>query len=165
MMITQTPTPTSEEIAELRTFAEAATPGPWQIGGVLREIINGDAEPTNLAVVYTHKRAMTITGECWDGDARYIALANPQTILALLDALAEQDVELKRLTRFTDLQHGWIAERDTEIARLYDALHKQAAQIELWLDLLAAEIKKNYALDAENARQTAELQDYHNRGY
>jgi hypothetical protein len=82
------------DIASLRAKAEAATPGPWQIGGVLQEIIDGDVAPTNLAVVYSRHRATTITGECWDGDAIYIAAMSPDQCIALLDRIAELEGEV-----------------------------------------------------------------------
>lgn len=73
---------------ELRRLAEAATPGPWSykappIEGTCHAIVAGD-----------HNYLMTDTGysqrASWaqrQQDARYIAAANPATVLALLDRI------------------------------------------------------------------------------
>lgn len=89
---------TPEEIAALRKLAEAATPGPWTIDtyaeewAQMRDVslwAEGDVFLANIG-----------TPECvvHDGglaNGRYIATANPQTILALL---AELDAACNRIT-------------------------------------------------------------------
>ena len=71
--------------AELRRLAEAATPGPWSLT---------DGDPAMIGQHWTIRRqgvpGILISGFTygWNGDAAYIAAANPAVVLALLDRLA-----------------------------------------------------------------------------
>lgn len=64
---------TKTDRAELRRKAEAATPGPWEIGdGCVQSTLDG--------------HPLVTVGQC-DEDEQYIAAANPAAVLALLDQL------------------------------------------------------------------------------
>jgi len=67
-------------MTDLRKLAEAATPGPW---------IGNDESDYGLArVIGCEKQSFRLIADnCDDEDARYIAAANPQAILELLDKL------------------------------------------------------------------------------
>jgi len=82
-----------EFIAELKELAKAATPGPWKLieneaSGSLRiENPNGEGgNLTNSAVTYW---------ENTDGNGSYIAAANPQAILRLIERLERYEEALK----------------------------------------------------------------------
>ena len=77
---------TTDLTADLRAKAEAATPGPWTFGALMDITTDGSMVPGNLGGVFKHPGNLTIAERCWDGDALYIAAANPANILALLDA-------------------------------------------------------------------------------
>lgn len=61
------------DTAELRRLAEGATPGPWEMSG-------GGEYIAPIGIL-----AFPDDGGVTSADARYIAAANPQTVLALLD--------------------------------------------------------------------------------
>ena len=71
--------------AELRRLAEAATPGPWSLT---------DGDPAMSGQHWTIRRqgvpGIRISGFTYgfNGDAAYIAAANPAAVLGLLDRLA-----------------------------------------------------------------------------
>lgn len=89
---------------ELRKLAEAATPGPWKLGGLqsydgaslapFRCVYRSDAEThdTRLYVWGDSREALLEEDadqreplfDC-DADAAFIAAANPSAVLALLD--------------------------------------------------------------------------------
>ena len=74
---------TSEQLAELRRIAEAATPGPWEVVGLA-----GYGGP--YALQMPHR-----SGRTWYGvegikrreDAEYFVAMNRNTVLALLDRI------------------------------------------------------------------------------
>jgi hypothetical protein len=66
-------------LTELRKLAEAATPGPWR---------EGTPPPNGTTTVGTVQGLMT--AHCFNGrDSAFISAANPATILALLDLIAQ----------------------------------------------------------------------------
>ena len=71
--------------AELRRLAEAATPGPWSLT---------DGDPAMSGQHWTIRRqgvpGIRVSGFTYgfNGDATYIAAANPAVVLGLLDRLA-----------------------------------------------------------------------------
>ena len=69
--------------AELRALAEAATPGPWTRLDTGSEGCSVVASGRRRVARLTHLDL----AEC-RADAAYIAAANPQTVLALLDRIA-----------------------------------------------------------------------------
>ncbi len=71
---------------ELRSAAEKATPGPWEVYGPWHEGERPGIEaPTPSVVVYGHPEDDAGVQE--PADAAYIAAANPSEILRLLDRL------------------------------------------------------------------------------
>lgn len=79
---------TDIDTARLRELAEAATPGPWEWEG---DGLWRHQSPTDYAAIVTADYAPDTgpTVECSDANGAYIAAANPQTVLALLDRIAE----------------------------------------------------------------------------
>lgn len=78
---------TAQECEELRRLAQAATPGPWAL----------DHLPTVFGQVDPSLRPgdTVLLGHAEDAaDARFIAAANPQVILALLDRTADLEARL-----------------------------------------------------------------------
>ncbi|EOI1407343.1 ead/Ea22-like family protein [Pseudomonas aeruginosa] len=83
--------------AELRRLAEAATPGPWTL--YVPEDYQGPEELPGYGVECAEGRAIVWgalepeTGCQFDRDAEFIAAANPNTILALLDEIDQLKAE------------------------------------------------------------------------
>jgi hypothetical protein len=80
---------------DLRRLAEAATPGPW-------EARTETGHPGVLAIVpdggFDWVCSLQVSNRPgFRRDAAFIAAANPQTVLALLDALAAKDAGCERL--------------------------------------------------------------------
>ena len=84
----------------LRRLAEAATPGPWAWDQHRVPTLNGQAGDPDLYVYETAVIEAEHSGECGcrsacelelnvaDADAKFIAAADPTTVLALLDEIA-----------------------------------------------------------------------------
>lgn len=87
----------SDELRELREAAEAATPGPWTWWTSCSfNRLSSDATRKDGDVLHAVKYRDGVCGiEGSEADMRFIALANPQTILALL---AERDDLAARLS-------------------------------------------------------------------
>lgn len=87
---------TSEQLADLRAKAEAATPGPW---------ITSKA-PTGIWVE-APESAVALVGDSFSGreqgplNAAFIAAANPATILQLLDMVESLETEAKLTSLLT----------------------------------------------------------------
>ena len=82
---------------ELRKLAEAATPGVWRVG---QPITNGHV---TVAYIGTDCDRLTSNGYNFEtrySDAKFIAAANPQTVLALLDRLARAEMLVADARRF-----------------------------------------------------------------
>ncbi len=98
--------------AELRRLAEAATPGPWTL--YVPEDYQGPEELPGYGVECAEGRAIVWgalepeTGCQFDRDAEFIAAANPNTILALLDEIdqlkAENEVLRGALKPFAEFE-------------------------------------------------------------
>ena len=76
----------------LRELAEAATKGPWK-AGCGKGSASVSARDAQCAIYINVNREgidgyIQETVDRWHADARYIAAANPTTVLALLDELA-----------------------------------------------------------------------------
>jgi hypothetical protein len=84
--------PTAEEIAELRSIAEAATPGPWKqtpntaAGQVWVEARPAGADVHDFAPIFSVRTQPEFAQR--ERDARFVATFNPALVLQLLDALA-----------------------------------------------------------------------------
>lgn len=108
------PTPGSSrvDVAGLRAAAEAATPGPWCHDGLDGWVATWDDGTPVVEGI-----------EMWaETDAAFIAAADPTTVLALLDRLAnyEQAIDRARMERAQaeDAETAMEAERDDLAARL-----------------------------------------------
>lgn len=86
---------TREQLDALRDAAEKATMGPWSYHGPdCCEDDDSDCDATGpeAQVMYYGDSSGQCIAETWaNADAHFIAAANPQTILALLDAADERD--------------------------------------------------------------------------
>ncbi len=86
---------TREQLGTLRDAAEKATMGPWSYHGPdCCEDDDSDCDATGpeAQVMYYGDSSGQCIAETWaNADAHFIAAANPQTILALLDAADERD--------------------------------------------------------------------------
>lgn len=88
---------TKEQLAELASLARAATPGPWIKRGVsLVEAKTGELSRASIAEVFHAAE---------DGD--FISAANPVTVLALLDRIAELEQDAARYRWLRDHWHGF----------------------------------------------------------
>lgn len=82
---------------ELRRLAQAATPGPWKLLPV------GNRAKRFAVADINSLPVLTVVYECGanfgavylDGDAKFIAAANPATISELLDRLEEAENKLE----------------------------------------------------------------------
>ncbi len=93
---------TPDEVKALREAAEKATPGPWKhyrnklrpnFGGVINEVQSAERK---VPVIQWSGFDNSNKAEAKHAaNARFIALANPTTILSLLDALASAEAKLK----------------------------------------------------------------------
>lgn len=109
-------TTTPEGRRELKALAEKATPGPWKADGTIYEHMVSEirsimpGEERGIAQVWQHPQGFA--------DARFIAAANPATVLSLLAALEEAEGRLDEHALFdaeTDLA---FKDLDAQIATL-----------------------------------------------
>ncbi len=125
--------------AELRRLAKAATPGPWTL--YVPEDYQGPDELPGYGVECAEGRAIVWgalepeTGCQFDRDAEFIAAANPQAILAMLD---EIDRLRSRLEIDERTPHDGIACRDETIKVLDEKCDRLKVENERLLDELSA---------------------------
>ncbi|HBN8440950.1 TPA: ead/Ea22-like family protein [Pseudomonas aeruginosa] len=118
--------------AELRRLAKAATPGPWTL--YAPEDYQGPEELPGYGVECAEGRAIVWgalepeTGCQFDRDAEFIAAANPQAILAMLD---EIDRLRSRLEIDERTPHDGIACRDETIKVLDEKCDRLKAENEV----------------------------------
>lgn len=118
--------------AELRRLAKAATPGPWTL--YVPEDYQGPEELPGYGVECAEGRAIVWgalepeTGCQFDRDAEFIAAANPQAILAMLD---EIDRLRSRLEIDERTPHDGIACRDETIKVLDEKCDRLKAENEV----------------------------------
>jgi hypothetical protein len=105
----------TEKLKELRTLAQAATPGDWgcfQAGWRYDRTLRGGG-PVNGVLSRSTERSIcaTFTGAAWDRtgpdaaaidlqaerDAEFIAAMNPTTVIALLDEIERLRARVRRL--------------------------------------------------------------------
>lgn len=103
---------TKEQLAELASLARAATPGPWKTGK-RRQVVG----PYDVCVDTDIGPKVLLSGNSnfiADGerDAAFAAAANPVTVLALLDRIAELQQDAARYRWLT--QDAYIGECFTE---------------------------------------------------
>jgi hypothetical protein len=96
----------------LRELAEAATPGPWKWSAT-------EGSDASFKITTSDH---TLLGR---DDARFIAAANPQAVIALLDQLAAANAEIERLREET-LRLG-------THSNLHEVREKQATEMCTWL--------------------------------
>lgn len=89
---------------ELRKLCTSATPGPWYISAPSEQAVWYDIKDRRYLI------ADTSNGFTDDGNAEFIAAANPATVLALLDELEKQksradilEETVNRLQRYVTL--------------------------------------------------------------
>lgn len=127
--------------AELRRLAKAATPGPWTL--YVPEDYQGPDELPGYGVECAEGRAIVWgalepeTGCQFDRDAEFIAAANPNTILALLDEidglLAQHGRDSSELRGLCQARDDARKERDrlkAENEALRGALHAVQAEVD-----------------------------------
>lgn len=97
---------TPEMLARLEEYARAATPGPWSLNG-------GTAA---IAATYGRRKiyAVPAGGTYPAADAKHIAAASPDVVLALVEAARERD----RLIGERFAMRGEIEELRTLVANL-----------------------------------------------
>jgi Ead/Ea22-like protein len=82
---------------ELRKLAEAATPGPWQvINGHYPGFREIEGPSFRVSIVMSATNLTFSDGTQRETDAAFIAAANPQTILELLDKIDQLQAEIDR---------------------------------------------------------------------
>ena len=122
---------TRKKLDALRDAAEKATMGPWSYHGPdCCEDDDSDCDATGpeAQVMYYGDSSGQCIAETWaNADAHFIAAANPQTILALLDAADERD-KLKR-----DLDAARAAVVVQLMDNLIDVTHLIAAEDNPWV--------------------------------
>lgn len=79
---------TSEQIDELERLALAATPGPWAVDALqIGARFNIELPDGSEAIAMSQQLAGDRLGEKRGANAAFIAAANPQTVLALINQL------------------------------------------------------------------------------
>ena len=83
------------DIKELEALARAATPGEWEYDGDVWFYDKENETPWLLSESYdpVSKGGM----DCSEADAAYIAAANPQTVLKLIEVIRVQQVWLEAI--------------------------------------------------------------------
>lgn len=87
-----------ERLAELRRIAEAATPGPWTLDALGMGVVGSVETPDGIVVAQVQRMSGDTDGTQREGNARYIATFDPQTVLSLLDEI-ERLMERQRRVR------------------------------------------------------------------
>ena len=91
-------------LTNLKKLAEAATPGPWIEGGRGQDNLDKDGLPIEYDAVYPvdeEQENDIIAREVQHDDCKFIAAANPQTILAMIEVMEQMGEALKWHTAMT----------------------------------------------------------------
>lgn len=98
----------TEELAVLRELAENATPGPWFRSSTGNPHMDGTMSgPYEVHPDSGHRICVTKVGNLENlHNANYIAAANPETIINLLDSLSSLKNEHDRILRLADETHA-----------------------------------------------------------
>ena len=88
---------TDVDTERLRELAEKATPGEWHASEILGEPGARVVTVGDYSLIATDPQGYPVWSE---RDAAYVAAANPQTILALLDRLAAAEALLRDIDRW-----------------------------------------------------------------
>lgn len=136
---------TNEEFKRLRELAQAATPGPWRWGERGPQSFKLHGGPDRRTVI--HSGPFEIGGP----DRAFIAAANPQAVLTLLD-------EVERLNGLARQFHAdmWSAERQrdearTEVERLRKLVNESTDLAQHAIANLDTENDEGLASNAYNA--------------
>jgi len=128
------------DINELRRLAQAATPGPWKLLPV------GDKSKCFAVADINFLSVLTVVDECGtsfgavylDGDAKFIAAANPAAVSELLDRLEAAEAEALEEARL----NGMGSEREAKHLAQIAALEKERDAMRAELDALRKEADK-----------------------
>lgn len=94
---------TKEQFAELERLARAASPGPWEY-----QTSNGwHRVGTSAANRGRSDGDVVANSAATPANMAFIAAANPSTVLALLDRIAEQEQDAARFRWLRDYWHGF----------------------------------------------------------
>ena len=87
------------EIAKIRAAAEAATPGPWDVVGKDRyvDIRFGGASANEVIVKWVGFEACDLSTRRTRANAKFIAAANPATVIAMCDEIERLRADTARL--------------------------------------------------------------------
>ena len=114
------------DIKELRRLAQAATPGPWKmlpVGDGRQKFAVANSEFLSILTV-TDEGGATFGTVYDDADARFIAAANPATVIELLDRLeAAEKSDAESIAMYRNARD----ERDWNVERLEDAIEELTA--------------------------------------
>ena len=92
------------DLAKLKELIEKATPGPWGTDHMPNQPDDRCMIVTNIEVIaelHGHNRMRNS-----EHDMRYIAAADPQTVLALIAEIECRDVLIRELRDWTDIVIG-----------------------------------------------------------
>lgn len=85
------------DLKKLRELAEVATPGPWEVSGTGQQVLKeADVPYGDQRICETNSMASHYPGKtsCWKNIA-FIAAANPETVIALIDRIEKLELQLK----------------------------------------------------------------------
>ncbi|HBQ4450797.1 TPA: ead/Ea22-like family protein [Klebsiella pneumoniae subsp. pneumoniae] len=131
------------ELAQsLKAAAEKATPGPWALARDRKTVVSNQSHPiTNLSDAMHRMLADGTTGQ----DAEFISLANPNNVIALVEALEKAQQRIDEL------------ENDEVRQRLANAEH-QLYMAELAKNNLRASRKAQFRKRKAAEQRIAELE-------
>ena len=124
------------DINELRRLAQAATPGPWKmlpVGDGRQKFAVANSEFLSILTV-TDEGGATFGTVYDDADARFIAAANPATVIELLDRIEAAESDCLEQAR----QNGMGASREAALmAKLEAAENERTIDEQRVADLMA----------------------------
>jgi Ead/Ea22-like protein len=113
---------------ELRRLAEAATPGPWQvINGHYPGFREIEGPSFQVSIVMSATNLTFSDGTQRETDAGFIAAANPQTILELLDKIDQLQADCEKFKNQTfkaQAEYRTLSEAYSQLQAERDALKK-----------------------------------------
>jgi hypothetical protein len=123
-------------LADLRAKAEAATPGPWETRDGIGMRVVGPVKPNGKRdiLVMTH----VAPPKERIADAAYIAAANPQTILRLLDLLTPEALGERDVLRALLIEISGAAEYALNVGQGTIALNEAVKRVRAYLRSPAA---------------------------
>lgn len=138
------------DLGELRRLAEAATPGPWSWHS------RQTADCDSWAVFDSNDSALAVNHDGWAPDAEFIAATDPQTVLALIERVRNDETPVSRwesrAKRVLKQRDGWrkraeSAERRIEkVERLRDLMERDRDELDESVRLSTILVDLNAAL-------------------